>query len=881
MANITGTSGNDTLNGTSSADSITGSSGTDILYGGLGNDSLYGGTNSDTLVGGGGSDSLYGGSGSDLADYSASGAGVSVNLTTGAGLNGDAQGDIFSSIEYVLGSDFDDTLTGNSSDNILTGGLGNDSLAGGSGDDSLYGGDNADTLTGGSGGDLIDGGAGRDMADYSAATGAVTVNLSTGLGSGSDAGSDTLTGIEDVTGSGNADSLTGNSADNALYGGGGADTLTGGEGADSLDGGSGNDLVSYAASLAGVTVDLATGVGSGGDAAGDTLTGIESLTGSALNDVLTGNTSANLLTGGDGSDLLDGGSGADSLYGGVGNDTLKGGSGSDILSGGTGIDTADYSASATAVNVTVNGTVSGGDAAGDTLSGIENLIGSALNDTLTGDAVSNYLSGGAGRDSLTGGDGDDTLAGGAGIDTLTGGAGLDYIDYSTSSSGVSVNLATGAALYGDAQGDVLAGVDGIIGSAFDDTLVGFDAQGTAPDVYTNIFYGGGGNDVMDGAAANDVLYGGTENDTVLGGTGDDTLSGGDGTDSLLGGDGNDSATGDAGDDILSGDAGNDVLDGGTGNDAVYGGTGVDALSGGDGLDTLDGGDGNDTLIGGAGEDVLYGGAGLDSLVGGAGSDTIYAGAGDTVDGAESGDEFDVINLAGQGPYVIVRDPLNPENGVVNFLDEFGNITGTLTFTNIEQVVSCFTPGTLIVTDTGLRDVASLRVGHLVMTRDHGLQPIRWVGARRIKPLELLVDPSLRPIMIRRGALGCGLPERDMMLSRQHRMLINGPRAELLFGTDEVLVRAAHLTCLPGVHEVEVASVTYVHIMFDQHEVVLADGAWSESFQPGDRSLNGLDGDQRDELLRIFPELAQMDQTHRYDAVRTTLKAHEARVLLSA
>jgi Ca2+-binding RTX toxin-like protein len=683
------------------------------------------------------------------------------------------------------------------------------------------------------------------MADYAAATGAVTVNLTTGVASGSDAAGDTLTGIEDVTGSANNDSLTGDAADNALYGGGGTDTLTGGAGADSLDGGAGTDLADYSGSAAGVTVNLTTGVGAGGDAAGDTLSGVEYLTGSALDDVLTGNTAANLLTGGDGSDLLDGDAGADSLYGGAGNDTLKGGAGSDILSGGTGIDTADYSASTSGVNVTINGTVSGGDAAGDTLSGFENLIGSALNDTLTGDTANNYLSGGAGRDSLVGGDGDDTLAGGAGIDTLSGGSGMDYIDYSASASGVSINLATGSALYGDAQGDVLSGVDGIIGSAFDDTMVGFDGQGGAPDVYTNIFYGGGGNDVMDGAAANDILYGGADSDTILGGSGEDTLSGGDGTDSLLGGLGNDSIAGDAGNDILSGDAG------------------------------------NDTLVGGDGADVLYGGEGTDSLVGGAGSDTIYAGAGDIVDGAESGDEFDVINLAGQGPYVIVRDPLNPENGVVNFLDEFGNITGTLTFSNIEQIVSCFTPGTLIATDAGLRDVACLRVGHLVMTRDHGLQPIRWVGARRIKPLELLVDPSLRPIMIRQGALGCGVPERDMMLSRQHRMLINGPRAELLFGTDEVLVRAAHLTCLPGVFEVEVASVTYVHIMFDQHEVVLADGAWSESFQPGDRSLNGLDGDQRDELLRIFPELSQMDQTHRYDAARTTLKAHEARVLLSA
>jgi hypothetical protein len=121
----------------------------------------------------------------------------------------------------------------------------------------------------------------------------------------------------------------------------------------------------------------------------------------------------------------------------------------------------------------------------------------------------------------------------------------------------------------------------------------------------------------------------------------------------------------------------------------------------------------------------------------------------------------------------------------------------------------------------------------------------------------------------------------MMVSRQHRMMVSSSKADLLFDTHEVLVRAKHLVSLPGIEEVHLESVTYIHIMFEQHEIVLADGAWSESFQPGDRSLSGIDAEQRQELAAIFPELSEVHQFARYDAARLTLKAYEARVLLTA
>ena len=238
-------------------------------------------------------------------------------------------------------------------------------------------------------------------------------------------------------------------------------------------------------------------------------------------------------------------------------------------------------------------------------------------------------------------------------------------------------------------------------------------------------------------------------------------------------------------------------------------------------------------------------------------------------------------MTGAAPYQLIRDINNPENGIVNFLDGDGNIIGTMVFNNIETVIACFTTGTRIATPSGQRAIESLQRGDLVMTRDHGPQAIRWIGRRTFSADLLAQDPTLQPILIRQGALGQGLPERDMIVSRQHRMLVSGPRAELLFGSDEVLVRALHLTCLPGVEAIAPSEVTYLHMMFDRHEVVLADGAWSESFQPGERTLGGLAQDERDELFKIFPDLVGQSNPEQFDAARVTLKGFEARVLLAA
>ncbi len=165
------------------------------------------------------------------------------------------------------------------------------------------------------------------------------------------------------------------------------------------------------------------------------------------------------------------------------------------------------------------------------------------------------------------------------------------------------------------------------------------------------------------------------------------------------------------------------------------------------------------------------------------------------------------------------------------------------------------------------------------TRDHGLQPLRWIGSRDLSLADLIVRRSCSRYGLRRGALGPGLPLRDMRVSPQHRMLIEAARAEMLFGDSEVQVAAAHLTTLPGIEAELTNGVTHIHLMFDAHELIEADGAWSASFQPAARTLSDMGAGQRAEIEALFPELAASVVS--FPAARLPLKSHEARVLLAA
>ena len=184
----------------------------------------------------------------------------------------------------------------------------------------------------------------------------------------------------------------------------------------------------------------------------------------------------------------------------------------------------------------------------------------------------------------------------------------------------------------------------------------------------------------------------------------------------------------------------------------------------------------------------------------------------------------------------------------------------------------------IVKEVG-EGVTSLKVGDRVITRDNGIQEIRWAGAKELSGAQLAANDHLQPVLIQAGALGHNLPERDILVSPQHRMLLTTDQATMYFEEREVLVAAKHLTMLDGVDRVESSGTTYIHIMFEQHEVVLSNGTWSDSFQPGEYTLDGIGKEQRDEILELFPELAKQVGTEAYQSARRTLQKYEAALLI--
>jgi Ca2+-binding RTX toxin-like protein len=270
-----------------------------------------------------------------------------------------------------------------------------------------------------------------------------------------------------------ADLLFGRGGNDTLAGQAGDDFLVGGAGADTLLGGSGIDTASYFDATSGVEVTLAQGHGFGGDAQGDILAFIENLSGSSWNDILTGNGLVNRLYGNGGDDFIDGGAGNDELFGGAGVDMLVGGSGADGLYGGAGgIDSVSYLHASAGIVASLTDGGSAGEAAGDSYGGIENLIGSNLDDTLTGDGAANHLASAGGNDTLGGAGGDDILSGGigndalfgdedadrlagdAGVDLMTGGVGADrFIFYAATDSGVAGGNRDRITDFSHAEGD--------------------------------------------------------------------------------------------------------------------------------------------------------------------------------------------------------------------------------------------------------------------------------------------------------------------------------------------------------------------------------------------------------------------------------------------
>ena len=645
-----GATGADTLFGDAGLDRMFGGLGNDTGAGGLGVDTLLGESGADTLDGGSGADTLLGGSGQDWANYTnAAGVAVTIDLavlTAQSGTGSEGFGDVVAGIEHIFGSAFNDTLSGDGNVNSL---LGNNSN---------------DTLAGRGGGDWLDGGAGIDTADYRASAAGVQVILGDGVAeSGGDAQGDQLTSIEVIQGSSFADTFGSQAGAATFFGNDGNDLLLARLGAERFEGGAGSDAASYVNSAAAVTVDLTAGTGSGGSAAGDSYSGVETLIGSSGNDILRGAGLAgtpDLIVGGSGADLLRFSQGRDSLVGGSGLDTvsydgqvggvhvnlatgsqfdiiagdpddtlfgienlvgsssadtllgsavantLVGGDGDDVLAGrgagdslvgGSGIDTADYTESALAVQVILGDgvTESGGDAAGDNLTLMEVIRGSSFNDTFGSQALAATFFGNAG---------DDVLQARLGAERLEGGVGNDQVNYLLSTAGVVVNLTTGLGSGGFAAGDSYSGVENIVGSSFVDTLIG-----------------AGGTNTIDGQAGNDTLFGELGSDTLLGGLGDDLLNDGGGAavaDRYDGGIGTDTVSY-----LGAGAAVAADLTAGTGSVGAAAGdvyTGVENLTGDIGADTLGGNASTNVLNGGQGNDTLEGRAGADTLIGDAGLD---------------------------------------------------------------------------------------------------------------------------------------------------------------------------------------------------------------------------------------------------------------------
>ncbi|MHC0052917.1 Hint domain-containing protein [Actibacterium sp. D379-3] len=771
--------------------------------------------------------------------------------------------------DLIHGGDGDDVIFGEGGDDEIYGGAGNDTIDGGAGNDYIQGSEDADVITGGTGNDTIYGQGGDDLLDGGDGDDTVIGGRDNDLMYGG-AGNDTLDGFsgdDEIHGGDGDDNIIGGGGDDTLYGEGGNDTIAGGNNVDYLDGGDGDDIIT-----AGYRDDIIIGgdgsdtvFGEEGNDTIDTSAPISSnplpdrgypglfpadtdpdndkdyVDGGAGDDVIVTGDDDDVILGGTGNDTIDAGYDDDTVDGGDGDDYIVGGEGSDTIDGGAGNDTIyggldpiypdalNIPDSIDAVPDNGKDVIHGGDG-NDTIFGQDDndtIYGDAGDDTIDGGIDNDLIYGGTGNDTILGGDGDDEIYGGAGNDTIDGGAGNDYIQ-------------------GSEDADVITGGTG------NDTI-----------------YGQGGDDLLDGGDGDDTLIGGRDNDLMYGGAGNDTLDGFSGDDEIHGGDGDDNIIGGGGDDTLYGEGGNDT---------IAGGNNVDYLDGGDGDDIITAGYRDDIIIGGAGADILYGEADRDTFIGG--------NAGDQVFGGSEGDDWDTLDLTGAAPaggslsvtYTGPDSDGNGFDGTVTFFDAGGAATGTMSFENIEEVIPCFTPGTRIATPKGERLVQDLKPGDKVITRDNGIQEIRWIGQKALTGRDLAAARHLKPVLIRAGALGNGLPERDMMVSPNHRMLVANDRTALYFEEHEVLVAAKHLVNNRGVHAVDTVSTTYIHFMFDRHEVVLSDGAWTESFQPGDYTLKGMGNAQRTEIFELFPDLKTVEGLRGYGAARRTLRKHEARIL---
>ena len=444
-ADIDGGTGADQIFGGQADDQISGGDGDDTLYGEDGEDNIDGDAGNDTIFGGSGSDDLDGGAGSDtLYSGDSSGTVTASGVIVQAASSGSDTIEGGAGDDQIFAGDDNDVIDGGDGNDEISGGDGNDTITGGAGDDNLAGDEGDDVIDGGDGNDEISGGAGSDTIRGGSGDDTLAGDEGDDHISGGD-GSDTISGND-----GN-DEIDGGQGDDQIGGGDGNDDIDAGQGEDSVSGGDGNDHID-----GGDNNDRMSG-GDGNDVV-DGGQGEDSIGGGHGDDVIDGGDGNDALAGDDGNDRVFGGEGADSVAGGDGDDVLSGGNGSDEIYGGPGTDVVDYSDADTKVTVDLGstdlcgGTNACGGAGTDTIFGIENINGSAFDDTLTGNDLNNVINGGAGNDVINGGFGNDTENGEDGndrfdegdllngSDVFSGGNGIDVVDYHARELQVSVTL---------------------------------------------------------------------------------------------------------------------------------------------------------------------------------------------------------------------------------------------------------------------------------------------------------------------------------------------------------------------------------------------------------------------------------------------------------
>lgn len=560
---LAGTSGADIMYALNGNDNVFGYADNDSLHGGLGNDTLDGGDGDDILEGGKGNDTLIGGAGMDTASYRGSMQGIVVNLISGTANDGMGGSDTLTSVENVTGSFY------------------------------------ADVFFSGSGANVINGSEGVDTVDYSLSNQKVNIDLKNGTASSGYAQGDVLIAIENIIGTNLTsayDTIYGDDRANHLCGLAGDDFLEGGAGADLLDGGSGRDTIRYSRSASGINVNLETGVCIGGDADGDVLISIESVGGSAYNDVIVGDAGANYLRGSLGNDILDGNGGVgDILHGEQGNDTYIFTSGRVSMNETTGTDRIVFASIWRPDEVIVNGNFISFEGTMDSIT---------VNDISLFEEFEFFGFGvmtlaalvAANPDALdTTGDGDDNAFTATDApEAFYGLAGVDTVSYANSSVGVFVDLLNNVGQYGDAQNDTYYSIENVTGSNVNH-IVGSNSVAEFDRIWgnesANILSGLAGDDVLEGDGGADVLDGGAgidwaryirspsavninlETGVHTGGDaeGDTLIS----IERVVGSIYDDVLTGGSADDYLNGNAGNDILNGRGGADELYGQSGAD------------------------------------------------------------------------------------------------------------------------------------------------------------------------------------------------------------------------------------------------------------------------------------------------------------------